>query len=88
MRRLRFTNTAGSYQQEDARRCTVVSEARSGGAQPLCKCNQRRVLTNNTLGQLIFQVQQAGVFVFEQAPKGHTGPVSNHLTHTAGANVE
>ncbi|MNH10603.1 hypothetical protein D3C79_700860 [compost metagenome] len=52
------------------------------------KCNQRRVLTNNTLGQLIFQVQQAGVFVFQQTTERHARPVCDHLSHTACAHIE
>ncbi|MNO82479.1 hypothetical protein D3C76_737550 [compost metagenome] len=88
MGRLCLADTTGPDQQEHAHRCFVISEARSGGAQPLGKCKQRGVLTNNTLGQLIFQVQQAGMFVLQQAAERHARPVGDHFSHTAGAHVE
>ncbi|MNO43661.1 hypothetical protein D3C76_338870 [compost metagenome] len=57
MRRLRLTDAAGTYQQEDAHWCAVVRQPRSSGTQPLSQCTQGWILADYTLGQLIFQTQ-------------------------------
>ncbi|MNP56403.1 hypothetical protein D3C76_1511260 [compost metagenome] len=46
------------------------------------------LLADHPLGQLLFQGQQAGLFVLEQAAQGHAGPVGDHFGDAADIDVQ
>ncbi|CNI75476.1 Protein of uncharacterised function (DUF3170) [Yersinia similis] len=87
-RGLGFTHPTRPDQQEYAQRTIFGGQPGFGSAQALCHINQRRILTHYAGAEMVFQLQQIRLFVFQQTAQRDAGPVSDNRGDGADINIQ